>query len=140
MKAKRTLCIETDLGELARIHEAVAELGQTESWPSDFAFQVALVLEELIVNIVNYGHDDDASHEIEIALTSAADALTIEIADDGRAFNPLSESLEPNLEIGLEDRPVGGIGLHLVRAMVDDLHYRREHGRNHLTLIKRRNG
>ena len=140
MKVKRSLCIESDLSELERLHDAVAELGEVGNWPPDLVFQVDLVLEELIVNTVNYGYDDDARHEIEIALTSDADVFTVEIIDGGHAFNPLSGAPEPDLDAEIADRPIGGLGIHLMRAMMDEVHYRREQDKNYLTLIKRRNG
>lgn len=140
MKAKRSLCIASDLNELERLHDAVAELGEAGDWPPDLVYQVDLVLEELIVNTVNYGYDDDARHEIEVTLTSDEDVFTVEIIDDGQAFNPLSDAPEPDLNAGIEDRPIGGLGIHLMRVMMDDVHYRREQNKNHLMLIKRRNG
>ena len=140
MKVKRSLCIASDLGELARLHDAVAELGEAGDWPPDLVYQIDLVLEELIVNTVNYGYDDDARHEIEVTLTSDEDVFTVEIIDDGHAFNPLEDAPEPDLDLGIEDRPIGGLGIHLMRVMMDDVHYRREQNKNHLTLIKRRNG
>ncbi len=140
MKVKRSLCIASDLNELERLHDAVAELGEAGDWPPDLVYQVDLVLEELIVNTVNYGYDDDARHEIEVTLTSDEDVFTVEIIDDGQAFNPLADAPEPDLDAGIEDRPIGGLGIHLMRVMMDDVHYRREENKNHLTLIKRRNG
>ncbi len=140
MKVKRSLCIESDLSELERLHDAVAELGEVGNWPPDLVFQVDLVLEELIVNTVNYGYDDDARHGIEIALTSDADVFTVEIIDDGHAFNPLSDAPEPDLDAEIGDRPIGGLGIHLMRVMMDEVNYRREQDKNYLTLIKRRNG
>ena len=140
MKVKRSLCIASDLGELERVHNAVADLGELANWPPDLVYQVDLVLEELIVNTVNYGYDDDSRHEIEVTLTSDEDVFTVEIIDDGHAFNPLKDAPEPDLDAGIEDRPIGGLGIHLMRVMMDDVHYRREANKNHLTLIKRRNG
>ena len=140
MKVKRSLCIASDLNELERLHDAVAELGEAGDWSPDLVYQVDLVLEELIVNTVNYGYDDDARHEIEVTLTSDEDVFTVEIIDDGHAFNPLNDAPEPDLDAGIEDRPIGGLGIHLMRVMMDDVHYRREQDKNYLTLIKRRNG
>lgn len=138
MSAALSLRIETRLDELPRLDAAVEDFAQEQAWPPDIAFQVKLVLEELGVNIVNHAHDDDALHEIEIKIASAADMLTIEIADDGRPFDPLTEAPEPDLDSMIEDRPIGGLGIHLVRTMMDEARYRREEGKNRLTLVKRR--
>jgi anti-sigma regulatory factor (Ser/Thr protein kinase) len=140
MNAKRSLRIATEIGELARIHAAVEELGQAAAWPPDLVYQVNLVLEELAVNIINYGHAGDPSHEIEVVLAWEADRLTIEMVDDAPAFNLLDDAPEPDLSSALEDRRVGGLGVYLVHTLMDELPYRREEGRNHLTLIKRRKG
>lgn len=137
---KRSLCIALDLSELERLHDAVAELGEVGNWPPDLVYQVDLVLEELIVNTMNYGYDDHTRHEIEIALTSDGDVFTVEITDDGHAFNPLTDAPEPDLNAEIEDRPIGGLGIHLMRVMMDEVHYQRKKNKNHLTLIKRRNG
>ena len=66
-----------------------------------------LVLEELWLNVVNHGHSG-GFHEVEIGLTSEAEALTIEITDDGKPFNPLNEALAPDVMGSLNDRAGGG--------------------------------
>ena len=137
MSAKLRLTIETRLEELDRLSAAIEDFGRDNNWPPDLTFQVNLVLEELWLNVVNHGHDG-GFHEVEIELTSEAEALTIEITDDGKPFNPLNEAPAPDVTASLEDRSVGGLGLHLVRTLMDELRYRREGGRNHLTLVKRR--
>lgn len=138
MSRRLSLCLPTKLDQLDRIYEAVDELGESEEWPPGMIYQVKLVLEELGVNIVKHGHDSDPDHEIEILLDSASDALTIELRDEGRAFNPLTDSPEPDVDSGLDDRPVGGLGVYLVRTMMDELSYRREDNRNILTIVKRK--
>ena len=137
MSAKLRLTIETRLEELDRLSAAIEDFGRDNNWPPDLTFQVNLALEELWLNVVNHGHDG-GFHEVEIELTSEAEALTIEITDDGKPFNPLNEAPAPDVTASLEDRSVGGLGLHLVRTLMDELRYRREEGRNHLTLVKRR--
>ena len=137
MSATASLKIETRHDELDRVSAAVEELAEREGWPPEMVYRMTLVIEELVVNIINHGHDDGV-HDIEIAMASEPDALTVEIIDDGRPFDPLSDAPEPDLDSLLEDRPVGGLGIHLVRTMMDEVHYRREQDRNHTTLIARR--
>ena len=138
MNMDRSLRFATDLRELKRIQAAIKEMGEEADWPPDFGYQVNLVLEELVVNVINYGHRGDPNHEIEITLDWEADKLTMEMVDDAPAFNPLEDNPEPDLTSKLEDRPVGGLGIFLVHHLMDEIRYRREGGRNHLTLIKRR--
>ncbi|MCY4546465.1 MAG: ATP-binding protein [Gemmatimonadetes bacterium] len=138
MRRKRSLCLPTRLDQLERIYEAVDELGESEEWPPGMVYQVKLVLEELGVNIVTHGHANDPDHEFEVVLDSDPEALTIELRDEGPAFNPLTDSSEPDIESGVEDRPVGGLGIYLVRTMMDELSYRRENDKNVLTIVKRK--
>lgn len=131
------LTIENRIEELRRLAALVEEFGAGENWPPDLVFQVNLVLEEVAINVINYGHDGGL-HEIEIALTSELDALTIEVIDDGRAFDPTKDATVPDVTLPMEERSVGGLGVYLVRTMMDEMRYRREGGRNHLTLVKYR--
>lgn len=137
MSAKLSMKIESDPAELAHVSAAVEEIGRRESWPSDLVSRVNLVLEELALNIITHGYDD-SRHEIELSLTSEPDAVTIEVQDEGRPFDPLNDAPQPDVDAPLEDRAVGGLGLHLVRTMMDELHYERDQGRNRLTVISRR--
>ena len=109
--------------------------------PTICAFHLGfgLVLEELGINILTHGGKGmERRPEIEIVLTSEDHALTIEVLDDGHPFDPLQDSPNPDLTATIEDRPVGGLGIHLVRSLMDDLHYQRDAGRNRLTLVARR--
>lgn len=124
---------------LQRITSEVEELGQREAWPDTLVFKVNLVLEELGINILSYGGESGGpSPEFEIVITSEDNALTIEVSDEGRPFNPLDDAPKPSLSADLEDRPIGGLGLHLVQTMMDDTTYERAGGKNRLTMVTRR--
>lgn len=141
MSAKLTLNIERSHDELGRITDAVDDLGHKEDWSNDLLFRVHLVLEELVLNIIDYGFDDGKDeHELVVVLMSEDDNLTIEITDDGIPFDPLHDAKVPDVDAPLEDRPIGGLGVHLVRTMMDEVSYRREDGKNHLTLVASREG
>lgn len=117
----------------------VEELGQREAWPDSLVFKINLVLEEVGLNVLSYGGESGGPHpDMEIVIASEADALTIEVSDDGRPFDPLQEAPAAVLEGGLEERPVGGLGIHLVKTMMDDLSYQHTGGRNRLTMVARR--
>ena len=137
MSGKLLLRVDPRVEELETITAAVKEFGEAEQWPADLIFQVELVLEELGLNVINHGKSEGLQ-QIEIRLTSEAKALTIEIVDSGVPFDPLTDAPRPDLESGVQERAVGGLGVHLVRSMMDELDYRREEGKNHLTLVKER--
>lgn len=99
-------------------------------------FDVTLAVDELVTNTIGYGYDDGGEHSIDLVLRVEGDTLTVEIADDGRAFDPL-QAAEPDLGASFEDRARGGLGIYLVRKTMDSVTYRRQDGRNVVTLTKR---
>lgn len=101
------------------------------------ALQAAdLSLEEHLTNVINYGFDDEKIHEIIVRLEIQGDALIVEVFDDGHPFNPL-ERPEVDTTIPLEEKPIGGLGVHLMRKFMDELDYRREDGRNVFRMRKK---
>ena len=137
MTAQLALTVENRVEELARIAAAVENLAEQENWPPDFLFKVNLVLEEFGINIMNYGYDDGL-HDFQIKLTSETDTVTIEFIDDGKPFNPLEDNPEADTETNVDDRPIGGLGLFLIKEMTEDFSYRREESRNHSTMVMRK--
>ncbi len=125
------------LDELAGLQAEVARFGAGNGWPADWEFQVELAVEELVVNIVNYGFEDASDGRIELVLDWSPEALTIDIIDNGRPFDPFSEAPPPDLESAVDERPIGGLGVHFVKTMMDEARYRREDEKNHVTLVKR---
>ncbi len=121
-------------GALRHIEKSIEEFGRLEQWPDDLIFKLHLILEELGLNALTYG----GASSMRIAISEEADIVTIEISDDGGAFDPLSDAPPADVVSPLEERAVGGLGIHLVRTLTNDLRYRREDGRNHLTLVTRR--
>ena len=131
------LQLEARPEELPRVAEAVEAMAERDDWPPKLLFQVNLVLEELALNVMTHGRDGGA-HRLDVILTSAPEAITIELADDGPRFDPLEEAPEFDPDLPLDERRVGGVGVHLVRTLADDASYRYEDGRNRLTLVLQR--
>ena len=137
MSSRIAVKIETRVEELNRIASLVEEMGEQEDWPPDLVFKVNLILEELGLNIINYGHTEGL-HEIDITLTSSDEELKIEITDDGKPFDPITDAPVPDVNAPMEDRGIGGLGVHLVQTMTDEMHYRRVRDKNQVTLVIRR--
>ena len=137
MTAKLSLKIEASPDALDRINDEIESLSRQEEWPSDLFFTTNLVVEELGLNVINHAYRGQ-SGEFEIIITSEKQAITVEIIDNGPPFNMLQDAPLPDVEAEIEERPVGGLGIHLVKTMMDELHYKRDQGKNHLTLVKRR--
>jgi anti-sigma regulatory factor (Ser/Thr protein kinase) len=93
------------------------------------------VFDELLGNIINYAYTDEQEHTIEVRVEFFGDRLTVTIEDDGIPFNPLEKDT-PDTELPLEERKIGGLGIHLVRNMMDKVSYQRRITKNRLTLVK----
>jgi anti-sigma regulatory factor (Ser/Thr protein kinase) len=109
--------------------------GGQSGWTNAQLMQVNLVLEELIVNAIDNGYPDGREGQITIQIDSNAKAITIGISDDGDAFDPFSVA-SPDLSQAIEDRPIGGLGIHLVRSYMDTFEYEYVGQRNQITLTK----
>lgn len=102
--------------------------------PENIVGQMMIALDEIVSNIFDHGARD-GEPTISIRLHAGRDKVTAEIADDGIAFDPL-QSAEPNTSLSADERPIGGLGIHLVRKMMDDVRYDRVHRQNRLRFHK----
>jgi anti-sigma regulatory factor (Ser/Thr protein kinase) len=114
----------------------LSEFAQSNRLPPAVVQAVDLCLEEHITNVIDYGFDDPAHQTIVVILSLQQGQLEVEVRDNGKPFNPL---LRPNVDtaVPLEAKPIGGLGIHLMRQFMDDLNYRRESEQNILTMRKR---
>jgi anti-sigma regulatory factor (Ser/Thr protein kinase) len=128
--------MEPQADELGTVFEKVHGFAQDADLPEALVFQIKLILEEMALNVINYGNKG-GTEPIDIRLASDRETIVVEITDRGQPFDPHHDAPTPDLELSLEERPIGGLGLYLVKTMVDEMHYRWEDGRNKLTLITR---
>lgn len=133
MSADLHLKLEADPERLSDITDAIEELGERQDWRPDFLFRMNLVLEEMALNVMTHGREAGAS-ELEVIVACETDNVIIEISDDGAPFDPLQGAPVPDPDASLDDRPVGGLGIHLVREMMDEVSYRYEDGRNRVLM------
>jgi serine/threonine-protein kinase RsbW len=121
--------------EVARLAALAEQFGEEQHIPADDVMAVHLVLDEILLNIIRHGYDDAGEHQIHVTLDLEGAVLTIRFEDDARPFNPL-EAPPPDLESPLEERPVGGLGIHIVRSVMDAIEYQRHDNHNILTMRK----
>ncbi len=95
-----------------------------------------LVLDDLLANVVTYAYEQEDAHEVEVTVERFADRLSLTVSDDGRPFNPFGVNA-PDVTASIEERGVGGLGIHLMRTMMDEYEYTRRTGRNVVTVAKR---
>ena len=137
MSTKWAVQFKPTLEELSQVNEQVGEFGEQQDWQPDLIFHVQLAIDEVGTNVIEHGKDAEVNL-MEVSLTSGAHSVILEMADDGAPFDPLREAPSPDVTLSLEDRPIGGLGLHLIRTLTDEQSYQRESGKNLLTLVKRR--
>jgi anti-sigma regulatory factor (Ser/Thr protein kinase) len=130
-----TLELEAEIESLATADKAIIDFAESMSWPDAATFKVKLVLEEILMNVISYGGNGGRKPRITLLLSQQNDLVSMEISDDGIAYDPLTAP-PPDLESELDDRPIGGLGVHLVRELMDSVSYRFKDGRNHLLVTK----
>ncbi|MEX2628375.1 MAG: ATP-binding protein [Tistlia sp.] len=137
MTATLQLTLKNDMAEHARLAAALSDWAEAEGIDPGLATTFELAFDEILANITSYAYDDpDAEHAIEVACRWDGATLSAEVVDEGRPFDPLAAP-DPDLEAGLEERAVGGLGLFLVRQLMDEVAYRRDGPRNRLSFAKK---
>ena len=114
---------------LDAIETGLAEVGVAQ----ELALELRLITEEVITNVVKYAEADT----IQIDFKVSDITVVLEFRDNGKRFDPLGAAT-PDLETSVEDRPLGGLGIHLVQALADEISYQRREQWNVLRLTKKR--
>ena len=128
--------LRNEIAEVQRLKTILAEYGKTLHFSNELIHDVNLVLEEVISNIIFYGYEDAQEHQIAVEIAVTADTLVLEIHDNGKPFN-LLDAPEPDRDVPFEDREIGGMGIYLIRTLMDEITYRAEQGKNILMMKKR---
>jgi anti-sigma regulatory factor (Ser/Thr protein kinase) len=127
--------LNADLGELERLTAWLDGFCERHEIPEEAHYHLNIVVEELVLNAINHGRCSPAEGAIGIGLSLSGPELDISITDTGIPFNPLTAP-PPDLTSSLADRPIGGLGIHLVRSLMNSVEYEREGGENRLRLRK----
>ena len=134
-KKKCCFKLKSNLSELDKLCQQLEKFGQSLGLSKKCIFEINLALDELFTNIISYGFADDDEHVIKVTLTPQNETLCLCIEDDGMPFNPV-DAKEPELECTVEDCKIGGLGIHLLRNLMDEICYERCGDKNVLTLKK----
>lgn len=129
-----TLKLLARVEHLPQWMQFIANCAQEHGLPSKRIREIELALEEVVVNVCQYAYSEDDGEVEVVCSVDAQQRFIIDIVDWGIPFDPLSISA-PNLVEDLDKRQVGGLGILLVRRLMDDVSYRREDNRNIMTLI-----
>ena len=132
---EETIVLINDLSELDRLDQKFQNLLISEKIDKKTHFYLNLIGDELITNIITYGYEDEFEHTILLQLIITPTYWILTVQDDGRAFNPLNHDI-PELDLAIEERPIGGLGIHFVKQIMDEISYERQESYNIMSMKK----
>lgn len=128
--------LASELPEIHRLAEAIEAFCETNGISAKVAHHFNLALDEILTNIISYAFEPNGLKEIDVTLEFDKGSLSGGVTDSGRPFDPLGIPA-PDLGADLSDRPIGGLGVHFVKTLMDQVEYRRADDRNHLAFSKK---
>jgi sigma-B regulation protein RsbU (phosphoserine phosphatase) len=128
------LNITNKMSEIGRVIVAFESFSEKSRIPVPIAMKFNLVFDDLLNNIVSYAFPEGGKHEIKIHAEKSGNNILLTVEDDGIPFNPFAQT-EADTSLSLEDREIGGLGIHLIRNIMDEVSYRRHKNHNIVTLI-----
>ena len=128
--------LKSSLSELDRLCQNLETFGKKFGFSKKLIFEINLALDELFTNIISYGFKDDEEHVIKVTLTPQNNELRLCIEDDGTPFNPIDFET-PDVSSSVENCKIGGLGIHIMKKLMDEVCYQRCGDKNVLNLKKK---
>lgn len=132
---EKKLVIKNEISEIAKLSLFVEELSEELNLSPDLTFNLNLVLEEAVVNVINYAYPKNESQEISLSAQKIDNNLYFVLTDSGKEFDP-TQVPDADISLSAEDRQIGGLGIFLIRQIMNKVEYQRIDGKNVLTLKK----
>ena len=135
---EKSIILTNDISEVSKLNEFVEEIGNEFSLTPDVVFNLNLVLEEAVVNVINYAYPKEEHQSIYLSATLHEATIVLILTDTGKEFDP---TMAPDVDITLsaDEREIGGLGIFLIRQIMNEVKYERIDGKNILTLEKKLN-
>ena len=134
MAQRLDITIKNSLEEFSRLVEAVAVFLSEHEVSAKVDFTVNLVVEEAVLNVINYAYPTQGEHDINFSMSIHGRELTLYLSDAGRPYDPLARP-DPNIDAPIDEREVGGLGVHLIKKTCKHVAYTHEAGENRLTMV-----
>ena len=130
-----TLALKNNIDEINRLHTFIEEVGEAFELPMKVVLNLNLVLEEAVTNVIMYAYPQEQNEHIYLTAKKQDDRLVFVLTDSGKAFDPTQA---PNADITLsaDERQIGGLGIFLIRKIMNEVKYERIDDKNVLTLEK----
>ena len=135
---EKSIILVNDISEISNLNEFVEEIGNELSLAPDVVFNLNLVLEEAVVNVINYAYPKEEHQSIYLSASLREGTIVLILTDTGKEFDP---TMAPDVDITLsaDEREIGGLGIFLIRQIMNEVKYERIDGKNILTLEKKLN-
>ena len=131
----RTLRLPNDVQEVPQLAAFIEEVCESNGVDMMTTMQMNLALEEAVVNVMNYAYPEGTKGYVDISVQTDSSGLTFVISDSGQPFDPTATP-DADISLGVTERPIGGLGIYLVRNIMDSVSYERTDGKNILTMTK----
>ena len=127
--------IRNNISEVDRICTSIQEFCTTHSISDSKCYDVTVIIDELATNIINYAYTDGQEHVFIFSIELKPDQkIYMQLIDDGVPFDPIKKS-DPDTDLSLEDRPIGGLGIFFAKQLSESITYNRDDDKNMLTII-----
>ena len=133
---EKSIVLTNDISEVGKLNAFVEEIGNEFSLSSDIIFNLNLVLEEAVVNVINYAYPKEEHQSIYLSAKLLEGSIVFVLTDTGLEFDP-TKAPDADITLSADDRPIGGLGIFLIRQIMNEVKYERIDGKNVLTLEKR---
>lgn len=133
---EKSIILTNDISEINKLTEFVEEIGNELSLAPDVVFNLNLVLEEAVVNIINYAYPKEDHQSIYLSATLHEGSIILVLTDTGVEFDP-TMAPEADITLSAEERPIGGLGIFLIRQIMNEVRYDRIDDKNVLTMEKK---
>jgi anti-sigma regulatory factor (Ser/Thr protein kinase) len=128
--------LDNRLEEIRRLAERIDGYCEDHALPTQVGFHLNLALDEILTNVIQYAYEDAERHTILVRLALEDGAVSAEVVDDGRPYDPTAAA-DPDTSLEIEDRPIGGLGIFFVKRVMDRLDYVRDGPFNRLRMVRR---
>ena len=132
---RKELCIKNHLSELEKVAQFIEEIGDELGLDLELQMNLNLVLEEMVVNVIDYAYPEGTEADIELLAKSDGKELTFVISDQGREFDPTAKE-DSDMSANPAERKLGGMGIYIVKNIMKKVTYQRLDGKNLLTMTK----
>ena len=133
---EKSIILANELSEISRVNGFIEDIGNEFSLTPDVVFNLNLVLEEAVVNVINYAYPKEEHESIYLSAKIQDDSIIFVLSDTGKEFDPTMVP-EADISLSTDDREIGGLGIFLIRQIMNEVKYERIDGRNVLTLEKK---